>query len=74
MNMKNVSTLTDVVGEEIEVLVKECEILRRDLAVCETKLNAAESRISSVMYDDKQIQFYNQLFVLAVSKYTTVAN
>ena len=58
VDMKDVSTLTDVVGEEIEALVEECEILRRDLAVCETKLNAAEFRVSSVMYDDKQIQFY----------------
>ena len=42
MNMKNVSTLTAVVGEEIEAFVKQSEILRRSLAVCE----------SSVTYDD----------------------
>ena len=54
------STLTTLVGEDTEALVKECELLRRDLADCEAKLKAAEFRISSVMYayDDKKIQFY----------------
>ena len=45
-------------GEEIEALIKECKLLRRDLAECETKLKAAELWISSVMFDDKKIQFY----------------
>ena len=55
---KDASTLTAVVGEEIEELIKECKLLRRDLAECETKLKAAELRISSVRFDDKKIQFY----------------
>ena len=58
VNTKDASTLTAVVGKEIEALVKECELLRRDLADCETKLKAAELQISSVIYDDKKIQFY----------------
>ena len=32
-------------------------MLRRDLAECETKLKAAKLRISSVIFDDKKIQF-----------------
>ena len=52
------STLTNLVGEDVEVLVKECELLRGDLADCETKLEAAEFQVSSVMYDDKKIHFY----------------
>lgn len=39
---KDASTLRAVVGEEIEALIKECKLLRRDLAECETKLKAAE--------------------------------
>ena len=58
VNMKDASILTDIVDEEIEVLAKECELLRRDLGDCETKLKAAELLISSVIYDDKKIQFY----------------
>ena len=34
------------------------ELLRRDLADCETKLKAAELWISFVICDDKKIQFY----------------
>lgn len=58
VNIKNVSTLTAVVGEDIEALVKECEMLRRDLAVCETKLKTTEFRVSSIISDDKKVQFY----------------
>ena len=58
VNTKDASTLTAVVGEEIEALVNECELLRRDLADCQSKLKAAELQISSVIYDDKKIQFY----------------
>ena len=53
---KDASTLTAVVGEEIEAIIKECILLRRDLAECETKLKAAELWISSVIFDDKNIQ------------------
>lgn len=58
MSATDASTLTTLVGEDVEALVKECESLRRDLADCEAKLKAAELRISSVMYDDKKIRFY----------------
>ena len=59
---KDASTLTAIVGEEIEALIKECKLLRRDLAEYETKLKAAELRISSVIFDDKKIQFIQRLF------------
>ena len=58
VSITDASTLTTLVGEDVEAFVKECELLRRDLADCEAKLKAAEFRISSVMHDDKKIQFY----------------
>ena len=43
----------DVRGEDIEALVKECELLRRRVVESESKLKSAQLRISSVEYDDK---------------------
>ena len=57
-SVSSVATSTDVRGEDIEALVKECELLRRKLVESESKLKSAQLRISSVQYDDKMIQFY----------------
>ena len=57
-SVSSVATSTDVHGEDIEALVKECELLRRKLVESESKLKSAQLRISSVEYDDKIIQFY----------------
>ena len=57
-SVSSVATSTDVRGEDIEALVKECELLRRKLVESESKLKSAQLRISSVEYDDKMIQFY----------------
>ena len=57
-SVSSVATSTDVHGEDIEALVKECKLLRRKLSENESKLNSAQLRISSVEYDDKIIPFY----------------
>ena len=57
-SVSNVGTSTDVCGEDIEALVKECELLRTKLVESESRLKSAQLRISSVEYDDKMIQFY----------------
>ena len=61
VNIKDASTLTAVVCEEIEALIKERGLLRRCLADCETKLKAAELQITPVIYDDKKIHFTQDL-------------
>ena len=57
-SVSSVATSTDVRGEDIDALVKECELLRSKLSESESKLKSAQLRISSVEYDDKMIQFY----------------
>ena len=57
-SVSSVATSTDVSGEDIEALVKECELLRRKSLESESKLKSAQLRISSVEFDDKMIQFY----------------
>ena len=46
-SVNSVATSTDVRGEDIEALVKECELLRRRLLESESKLKSAQLRISS---------------------------
>ena len=69
VNIKDASTLTTVVGEGIEALIKENELLRKCLADCETKLKAAELRISSVIYDDKKYTFTQDLLHTSYSRH-----
>ena len=57
-SVSSVAILTDIHGEDIDALVKECELLRKKLIESENKLKSAQLRISSVEYDDKMIQFY----------------
>ena len=52
-SVSNVATLTDIHGEDIDALVKECEQLRKKLLESESKLKSAQLRISSVEHDDK---------------------
>ena len=60
-SVSSVATSTDIHGEDIDALVKECELLRKKLLESESRLKSAQLRISSVEYDDKMIQFYTGL-------------
>ena len=55
--VSSIATSTDVRGEDIDALVKKCELLRIKLSESESKLKNAQLRISFMEYDDKMIDF-----------------
>ena len=57
-SVSSVPSKTGIHGEDIDVLVKECKLLRNILLDSESKLKSVQLKISSVECDDKMIQFY----------------